>query len=97
MGEIIRVVEYQPGKFRYGFLFAQLKESELTELTRTLYNVQVGNVIPRRRSDDTFRLKAGTLYPLLHSLERRHRALVRRRFGIMGGPFPVCRERAFCT
>lgn len=53
MGEIIRVVEYQPGKFRYGFLFAQLKESELTELTRTLYNVQVGNVIPRRRSDDT--------------------------------------------
>ena len=26
------VVEYQPGKFRYGFLFAQLKESELTEL-----------------------------------------------------------------
>ena len=53
LGEIIRVVEYQPGKFRYGFLFAQLKESELTELTRTLYNVQVGNVIPRRRSDDT--------------------------------------------
>lgn len=52
-GEIIRVVEYQPGKFRYGFLFAQLKESELTELTRTLYNVQVGNVVPRRRSDDT--------------------------------------------
>ena len=53
MGEITRVVEYQPGKFRDGFLFAQLKESELTELTRTLYNVQVGNVIPRRRSDDT--------------------------------------------
>ena len=26
-------MEYQPGKFRYGFLFAQLKESELTELT----------------------------------------------------------------
>ena len=53
MGEIIRVVEYQPGKFRYGFLFAQLKESELTELTRTLYNLQVGNVGPRRRSEDT--------------------------------------------
>lgn len=53
VGEIIRVVEYQPGKFRYGFLFAQLKESELTELTRTLYNLQVGNVIPRRRSEDT--------------------------------------------
>lgn len=52
-GEIIRVVEYQPGKFRYGFLFAQLKESELTELTRTLYNVQVGNVVPRRGRYDT--------------------------------------------
>ena len=25
----------------------------------------------RRRSDDTFRLKAGTLYPLLHSLEEK--------------------------
>lgn len=25
----------------------------------------------RRRSDDTFHLKAGTLYPLLHSLEER--------------------------
>ena len=43
LGEIIRVVEYQPGKFRYGFLFAQLAERELTELTRTLYNIQVGN------------------------------------------------------
>lgn len=53
VGEIIRVVEYQPGKFRYGFLFAQLKESELTELTRTLYNLQVGNMGTRRRSDDT--------------------------------------------
>ena len=43
VGEIIRVVEYRPGKFRYGFLFAQLKESERTDLTRTLYNLQVGN------------------------------------------------------
>lgn len=43
LGEIIRVTEYKPGKFRYAFLFAQLKENELTELTRTLYNVQVGN------------------------------------------------------
>ena len=25
----------------------------------------------RRRSDDTFRLKAGTLYPLLHGLEEK--------------------------
>ena len=43
LGEIIRVVEYRPGKFRYGFLFAQLKEAERTDLTRTLYNLQVGN------------------------------------------------------
>lgn len=43
LGEIIRVTEYQPGRFRYGFLFAQLTERELTELTRTLYNIQVGN------------------------------------------------------
>jgi len=43
MGQIIRVLEYAPGKFRYGFLFAQLKEDEITELTRTLYNIQIGN------------------------------------------------------
>lgn len=49
MGEIIRVVEYQPGKFRYGFLFAQLSEPELTDLTRTLYNIQVGNRQPWAR------------------------------------------------
>ena len=52
IGEIIRVVEYQPGKFRYGFLFAQLKEGELTELTRTLYNIQVGNRSTRVRSEE---------------------------------------------
>lgn len=49
VGEIIRVVEYRPGKFRYGFLFAQLNEAELTELTRTLYNLQVGNKETRMR------------------------------------------------
>ena len=43
VGEIIRVLEYGPGRFRYGFLFAQLKETERVELTRTLYNIQVGN------------------------------------------------------
>ena len=43
VGEIIRVTEVEPGKFRYGFLFAQLKESERTDLTRTLYNLQIGN------------------------------------------------------
>ena len=51
LGEVIRVCEYQPGKFRYGFLFAQLKERELTELTRTLYNIQIGNRSPWIRSE----------------------------------------------
>lgn len=51
LGEVIRVCEYQPGKFRYGFLFAQLKERELTELTRTLYNIQIGNRSPWMRSE----------------------------------------------
>lgn len=52
IGEIIRVVEYQPGRFRYGFLFAQLKETEMTELTRTLYNIQVGNRQPWMRTEE---------------------------------------------
>ncbi len=43
LGEIIRVTEFKPGRFHYGFLFAQLREKELTELTRTLYNLQAGN------------------------------------------------------
>ena len=43
VGEIIRVVEFEPRRFRYGFLFAQLTETERTELTRTLYNLQIGN------------------------------------------------------
>ncbi len=52
LGEIIRVTEFEPGKFRYGFLFAQLKERELTELARTLYNIQVGNRSTWMRSED---------------------------------------------
>ena len=51
IGEIIRVTEVQPGKFRYGFLFAQLKEKELSELTRTLYNIQAGSRTTRQRSE----------------------------------------------
>lgn len=42
LGQIIRANAY--GKhFRYGILFAQLREDELTSLTRTLYNIQIGN------------------------------------------------------
>jgi len=52
LGEIIRVVEFQPGRFRYGFLFAQLKERELTELSRTLYNLQSGNRATWMRSEE---------------------------------------------
>jgi len=52
LGEIIRINEYEPGRFRYGFLFAQLKERELTELTRTLYNIQSGNRATRMRSEE---------------------------------------------
>ena len=50
VGEIIRVVEFKPRRFRYGFLFAQLSEAERTDLTRTLYNIQVGNRNPFMRT-----------------------------------------------
>lgn len=51
IGEIIRATETKSGKFRYGILFAQLKEKELGELTRTLYNIQAGNRANRQRSE----------------------------------------------
>ena len=51
LGQIIRVTEYTPGKFRYGFLFAQLEEQELTDLTRTLYNIQLGQKRSWSRSE----------------------------------------------
>ena len=54
VGEIIRVVEFRPGRFRYGFLFAQLRESERTDLTRTLYNLQIGNRKPWMRTEDGY-------------------------------------------
>lgn len=54
VGEIIRVVEFRPGRFRYGFLFAQLKESVRTELTRTLYNLQVGNRTTWMRTEEGY-------------------------------------------
>ena len=54
VGEIIRVVEFRPGKFRYGFLFAQLRESERTDLTRTLYILQVGNRKPWMRTEEGY-------------------------------------------
>lgn len=43
LGEIIRVQELRSGAFQYGFLFAQLTEDEITTLTKTIYNIQVGS------------------------------------------------------
>lgn len=51
LGEIIRMVEYKPGKFRYGFLFARLSERELDDLTRTLYNIQSGSYTAWMRTE----------------------------------------------
>lgn len=42
LGEIIRVKELRSGAFQYGFLFAQLTDDEITTLTKTIYNIQVG-------------------------------------------------------
>ncbi len=42
-GQIIRGSEHKDDRFRYGVLFAQLTRDELTNLTRTLYNIQTGN------------------------------------------------------
>lgn len=43
LGQIVRGAEYRDSRYRYGILFAQLKDDELTNLTRTLYNLQIGN------------------------------------------------------
>lgn len=42
-GQIIRGAEHKNERYRYGILFAQLTRDELTNLTRTLYNIQTGN------------------------------------------------------
>lgn len=51
-GEIIRVQELRSGAFQYGFLFAQLTEEEITTLTRTIYNIQVGIRSAQARADE---------------------------------------------
>ena len=43
LGQIIRCEECRPGLFQYGILFAQLTESEISNLNRILYNLQAGN------------------------------------------------------
>ena len=42
LGEVIRIQELRSGAFQYGFLFAQLTDDEITTLTKTIYNIQVG-------------------------------------------------------
>ena len=42
LGQIVRCTEHAPGQFRYGFLFAQLTEEEITSLNKILFNIQMG-------------------------------------------------------
>ncbi len=50
MCQILRVDEPKPGIFRYGVLFAKLDERELTNLTKVLFNIQVGNKRTKMRT-----------------------------------------------
>lgn len=52
LGQIVRCVEHAPGQFRYGILFAQLTEQEITALNKTLYNLQMGIKETRIRSEE---------------------------------------------
>ena len=45
-------MEHAPGQFRYGILFAQLTEQEITSLNKTLYNLQMGIKETRIRSSE---------------------------------------------
>lgn len=51
LGQIVRCVEHTPGQFRYGFLFAQLTEEEITSLNKTLFNLQMGIKKTHMRSE----------------------------------------------
>ncbi|MBD5162855.1 MAG: PilZ domain-containing protein [Oscillibacter sp.] len=42
LGQVVRCVEHTPGQYRYGILFAQQTEQEITALNKTLYNLQMG-------------------------------------------------------
>ncbi len=53
LGQIVRCVEHTPGQFRYGILFAQLTEQEITALNKTLYNLQMGIKETRIRKEDS--------------------------------------------
>lgn len=42
LGQIVRCSDSEGGKFRYGILFAQLTDQEISTLNKTLYNLQMG-------------------------------------------------------
>ena len=52
LGQVVRCVEHAPGQFRYGILFAQLTEQEITTLNKTLYNLQMGIKETRIRTSE---------------------------------------------
>lgn len=52
LGQVVRGVEYAPGQYRYGILFAQLTEQEITALNKTLYNLQMGIKRTHIRSEE---------------------------------------------
>lgn len=52
LGQVVRVVEHAPRQFRYGILFAQLTEQEITALNKTLYNMQMGIKRTHVRSEE---------------------------------------------
>ena len=52
VGEVIRVNECGPNGFRCGILFAQLKKEEINTLTKTLFNIQLGNRREHSRSEN---------------------------------------------
>lgn len=51
LGQIIRASKHGSGMYSYGILFAQLREDEMAQLNRVLYNIQVGNRSSWGRND----------------------------------------------
>ena len=51
VGEVIRVSECGANGFRCGILFAQLKKDEIENLTKMLFNIQLGNRREHSRSE----------------------------------------------
>ncbi len=52
LGQVVRCTQRPGGRFRYGILFAQLTEEEITNLNRILFNLQTGNRRTHMRTED---------------------------------------------